>query len=140
MPSSDPVRRLEDILDSVERIERFTRGLDFAAFSANEQVVYAVNHALLILSEAAAKLGKQAQQLCPEIAWADIRGLGNRLRHDYDNINLIRIWLIVEKDLARSRWPSSTLSGSSTASSGILTESSSRNSQTVESHLAELGP
>ncbi len=39
MPSSDPVRRLEDILDCVERIERFTHGLDFAAFSANEQVV-----------------------------------------------------------------------------------------------------
>ena len=58
-----------------------------------------MNHALLILSEAAAKLGEQAEQLCPEISWADIRGLGNRLRHDYDNINLIRIWLIVEKEL-----------------------------------------
>jgi uncharacterized protein with HEPN domain len=40
VPSSDPVRRFEDIL---ERIERFTQGLDFSAFSANEQVVYAVN-------------------------------------------------------------------------------------------------
>ena len=58
-----------------------------------------MNHAQLILSEAAAKLGEHAEQLCPEIAWADIRGLGNRLRHDYDNINLIRIWLIVEKEL-----------------------------------------
>ena len=100
MPSNDPVRRFEDILDSIARIERFTTGMDFAAFSRNEQVVYAVNHALLILSEAAAKLGEQAERLCPEIGWADIRGLGNRLRHDYDNINLARIWLIVEKDLA----------------------------------------
>lgn len=99
MPSKDPVRRFEDILDSIARIERFTTGMDFASFSANEQAVYAVNHALLILSEAAAKLGEQADDLCPEIAWADIRGLGNRLRHDYDNINLRRIWLIVEKDL-----------------------------------------
>ena len=90
----------EDILESIERIERFTHGLDFAAFSANEQVVYAVNHALLILSEAAAKLGEQAQELCPQIVWADIRGLGNRLRHEYANVNLIRIWLIVEKELA----------------------------------------
>jgi len=43
VPSSDPVHRLEDILDCIERIERFTHGLDFAAFSANEQVIYAVN-------------------------------------------------------------------------------------------------
>jgi len=100
VPSRDPVRRFEDILENINRIERFTHGMDFAAFSANEQAVYAVNHALLILSEAAAKLGEQAEHLCPQIVWADIRGLGNRLRHDYANINLIRIWLIVEKELA----------------------------------------
>jgi uncharacterized protein with HEPN domain len=100
VPSRDPVRRFEDILENINRIERFTPGMDFAAFSANEQAVYAVNHALLILSEAAAKLGEQAEHLCPQIVWADIRGLGNRLRHDYANINLIRIWLIVEKELA----------------------------------------
>jgi uncharacterized protein with HEPN domain len=99
VPSSDPIRRFEDILDNIERIERFTRGMDFAAFSANDQAVYAVNHALLILSEAASKLGEEADQLCPGIRWDDIRGLGNRLRHDYDNINLIRIWLIVEQEL-----------------------------------------
>jgi uncharacterized protein with HEPN domain len=99
VPSKDPVSRFEDILDNIERIERFTRSMDFDSFSSNEQTVYAVNHALLILSEAATKLGEQAESLCPEIAWADIRGLGNRLRHDYDNINLIRIWLIVEKQL-----------------------------------------
>jgi uncharacterized protein with HEPN domain len=93
VPSSDPARRFEDILERIAKIERFP------AFAANELTVYAVNHALLILSEAAAKLGEQAHQLCPEVAWADIRGLGNRLRHDYDNINPIRIWLIVEKEL-----------------------------------------
>jgi uncharacterized protein with HEPN domain len=76
VPSSDPGRRLEDILDCITRIERFTHAMDFAAFAANEQTVYAVNHALLILSEAAAKLGEQAEQLCPGVAWADIRGLG----------------------------------------------------------------
>lgn len=99
MPSSDPARRFEDILENIAKIERFTRCMDFPAFAASEQTVYAVNHAMLILSEAAAKLGEQANQLCPEVAWADIRGLGNRLRHDYDNINPIRIWLIVEKEL-----------------------------------------
>ncbi len=80
MPSRDPARRFEDILDSIARIERFTQGMDLAALAANEQTVYAVNHALLVLSEAAAKLGEQAQLLCPEAPWADIRGLGNRLR------------------------------------------------------------
>lgn len=67
MPSSDPIRRFEDILDNIERIERFTRGMDFAAFSANDQAIYAVKHALLILSEAASKLGEEADQLWDQV-------------------------------------------------------------------------
>jgi uncharacterized protein with HEPN domain len=100
VPSRDPVQRFEDILQNIARIERFTAGMNFAAFSQNEQALFAVNHALLIISEAAVKLGDLAAQLCPEIPWPEVKGLGNRLRHDYDNINIVRIWLVVEKDLA----------------------------------------
>jgi uncharacterized protein with HEPN domain len=30
---------------------------------------------------------------------AEIRGLGNRLRHEYDTVDLARIWLLVERNL-----------------------------------------
>jgi len=73
--------------------------MNASAFAQNEQVLFAVNHALLIISEAAAKLGDLAVELCPGVPWPEIRGLGNRLRHDYASINPIRIWLVVEKDL-----------------------------------------
>ena len=99
MPSSDPAQRFADILDNILRIERFTTGLNFHTFSANEETLYAVKHALLIISEAAAKLGELAAELCPGVDWRDVRGLGNRLRHEYDNIDLIRLWRIGERDL-----------------------------------------
>jgi uncharacterized protein with HEPN domain len=100
VPSSDPILRFQDIRDNIARIERFTARMDLQAFSANEETVYAVKHALLIIGEAAAKLGELASQLSPEIDWRDIRGLSNRLRHDYDNINVVLIWRIVERDLS----------------------------------------
>ena len=100
MPSSDPVRRFQDILDNIARIERFTAGLDFHAFKENEQVLFAVEHALLIISEAASKLGGLAPELCPAVPWRDIRGLGNRLRHEYHAVDASRLWLLVERDLA----------------------------------------
>jgi uncharacterized protein with HEPN domain len=43
------------------------------------------------ISEPASKLGPQAEDLCPEIPWAQIRGVGNRLRHEYDRISSPRI-------------------------------------------------
>jgi uncharacterized protein with HEPN domain len=99
VPSSDPVQRFQDILDNIFRIERFTAGLDFQAFHENEETLYASKHALLIISEAAVKLGDLAPELCPEIDWRDVRGLGNRLRHEYDNTDMVRLWRIVEHDL-----------------------------------------
>ena len=83
MPSSDPLQRFQDILDNIGRISRFTAGLNLQTSSENEQALFAVKHALLIVSEASAKLGALAAELCPAVPWADIRGLGNRLRHDY---------------------------------------------------------
>ena len=82
MPSSDPAQRFQDILGNIDRIQRFTQHLNLETFREDEKALYAVKHALLIICEAASKLGEVAPQLCPEIPWADIRGLGNRLRHE----------------------------------------------------------
>ena len=101
MPSSDPVQRFTDILENIGRIEHFTQGLDASSFAADDRVVFAVKYALMIVSEAAVKLGDTATDLCPDIPWREIRGLGNRLRHAYDTVDVARIWLLIERDLPR---------------------------------------
>ena len=101
MPSDKPLGRLEDILDNIARIERFTAGMDLAAFEANEQTLYASLHALLIISEAARKLGDEADTFAPGQPWADIRSIGNVLSHEYDGINPEIIWRVIRNgDLA----------------------------------------
>ena len=99
MPSSHPVQRFSDIIENIEAIERDTAGMDRRGFAKADQTIRAVKYILLIVSEAAIKLGDLAADLCPAIPWRDVRGLGNRLRHDYDGINVVRIWLLVERDL-----------------------------------------
>jgi uncharacterized protein with HEPN domain len=99
VPSSDPVQRFADIIDNIDRIEQFTQGLNAKTFAANDQVIFAVKYALVIISEATAKLGDTAPDLRPDIPWREIRGLGNRLRHAYDTVDLARIWLVVKRDL-----------------------------------------
>ena len=85
MPSSDPVQRFEDILENIARIEGFTAGMDLEAFTQNTQALYAVKYALLTISEAAKKLGHVGTEMCPEVPWRQIQGLGNHLRHEYDS-------------------------------------------------------
>src|ERR1035441_3922403 len=99
LPSEKPARRLEDIVENAQAAIRYTAGMDEAAFEENRLVYDAVERCLERISEAAAKLGELAPVLVPDQPWRDIRALGNRLRHDYDDISQDRLWDIVQKDL-----------------------------------------
>lgn len=99
MPFKDLGKSLKDILDNIGRIERFTAGMDCNAFCGDERGVFAVQYALLAISEAAHRLGAEAETLCPGQPWADIRGIGNHLRHGYDNIDIRVIWNTVQTSL-----------------------------------------
>jgi uncharacterized protein with HEPN domain len=99
LPSDRPIRWFEDILDNIERTERFTAGLSKDAFLADERITFAVLHALLIISEAARRLGADAERLAPGQPWRAIRALGNVLRHEYGGVDRAEIWRIVTDDL-----------------------------------------
>ena len=89
LPSEHPARRFADIIDNIERVEQFTAGMDLATFVSQGAVAYGVQYALLIISEAARKLGTHAERLAPDQPWADIRSIGNMLRHQYSAINMM---------------------------------------------------
>ncbi len=98
MPSDRPARWIADISDNIERVEQFTADMDFEASVAHGPVVYAVQYALLIISEAARRLGPNAEALAPDQPWADIRGIGNILRHQYDEVDPVVIRSVVQTD------------------------------------------
>lgn len=92
MPSRDPVQRFEDIVANIDRIEVHIARIDGAGLGDDPTVYDAVERCLERISEAASKLGSEAEMLCPGVAWGQIRGLGNVLRHEYDRVDSIRIW------------------------------------------------
>ena len=88
-----------DIVDAIEMIEQFTSGMDFEAFRSNPMAVAAIERKLQIISEAAIRLGDEAERRCPDVPWRDIRGIGNQLRHAYERIDLNTIWIAVTDDV-----------------------------------------
>jgi uncharacterized protein with HEPN domain len=100
VPSKDPALRFADILTNIERIEAYIAGIENEeSFEDNHLVYDAVERCLQRISEAASKLGDEASLLCPGIPWASIRGLGNVLRHDYDQVESVRLWYTVQDNL-----------------------------------------
>jgi len=99
LPSDNPARLLEDIVENAQAIRRYVDGMDVTAFERDQKTYDAVERCLERISEAAAKLGDLALSLVPGQPWQEIRALGNRLRHEYDAIREDRLWDIVEVDL-----------------------------------------
>jgi uncharacterized protein with HEPN domain len=99
LPFREPSLPLRDIVASIDAIESFTEGMDFEAFRADAKTVVAVKRKLQVISEAAVRLGEDAERLCPGPPWRDIRGIGNWLRHQYDRLELDIVWTTVKDDL-----------------------------------------
>jgi uncharacterized protein with HEPN domain len=80
-------------------IVRFVRDMDIDAFREDPKTIAAVERKLLLISEAAVRLGEDAERLCPGLPWHNIRGLGNWLRHRYDRVDVETVWNTVIDDL-----------------------------------------
>jgi uncharacterized protein with HEPN domain len=88
----DPHLSLRHIFDGISMIEQFTAGVSLETFRDDPMRVAAVERYLQKISEAAVRLGDQAETLCPGLPWRDIRGIGNWLRHQYDRVDLETLW------------------------------------------------
>lgn len=99
MPFREPALPLCDIFEAIVSIEQFTSGMDFDRFRSDPKTVSAVERKLLLISEAAMRLGDDAEKLCPDQPWRSIRGIGNWLRHRYDRVDVKTVWNTIEDDL-----------------------------------------
>ncbi len=52
-----------------------------------------------IIGEATRRLSPEFRAEHPEIPWQDMAGMRSKLIHDYDKVDLHRVWEVVERDI-----------------------------------------
>ncbi|ESQ88406.1 HepT-like ribonuclease domain-containing protein [Asticcacaulis benevestitus] len=92
--------RLQDILDAIEGIRQTLAGHSFESFAATWHLQKATERGLEIISEASRHIPAETKLMMANVPWTEIAGIGNVLRHDYQRVEALIIWNIVETHLA----------------------------------------
>jgi len=92
---------LQDILASIDNVEIYTAGLDFAHFASALQVQHAVLFNLQIIGEAANRLEGNFRAAHPAVPWSQMIGMRNVIVHGYFAVNLQIIWKTIIEELPR---------------------------------------
>jgi uncharacterized protein with HEPN domain len=98
--SNRPVNLLlSDILESIDHVMQYTKGMSYESFSADQKTIDAVVRNLEIIGEVANRLPNDFKEKHPQVEWHKVVGLRNRIIHDYFGIDLQIIWQIIHSDL-----------------------------------------
>jgi len=103
-----PIKRefilyLEDMLQSMERIEEYLGNLDFKEFKMSFMVVDAIIRNFEVIGEASKNIPNEIQEKYPEIPWKKMYGLRNLIAHEYFGIDYEMIWEIAKNNLPQNR-------------------------------------
>ena len=90
---------LQDILESIQKIEEYTHGFSFEQFENNTESQDAVIRRLEIIGEAVKNLQLEVKAAYPDIPWKQIAGMRDILIHEYTSVSLERVWKVITDNL-----------------------------------------
>ena len=96
---------LEHIAQAIERAIGYVEPFgSVEALRQNQQVQDAVIRNIEVIGEAATRIEKHAPEFVtahPELPWIEMRGMRNKMIHDYFEVSLTIVWNTIKDDLPR---------------------------------------
>ncbi len=90
---------LKKILDDLDFIIKYTKDISKEEFEANELLIDSVMFRLIQISENAGKLTEAFKSSHVAISWHAIKGMRNRIVHDYGEVDLSIVHYTVTQDI-----------------------------------------
>lgn len=94
---------LDDILEAIAKIEKYTQGLDFEHFRQDDKTGDAVIRNFSVIGETVKNIPTDIRAKYPEIPWKIIAGMRDKLVHGYFGIRYDVVWETIELRLPSLR-------------------------------------
>ena len=89
---------IKNILDSIQKIEEFTKEAKKENFVENQMMQSATILQLGLIGEEANKISEETKSKI-DLAWKEIAGFRNMVFHEYMNLELDIVWDTVQEDI-----------------------------------------
>ena len=99
VPHRAVAERLRDILEAIERVDAYAKGITFEQFCLDRKTIEAAQFNFIVIGEAARHVPEDIVAQHPEVAWREMRGLRNIVAHAYFNVSLPVLWETMVSDL-----------------------------------------
>ena len=96
---ADDLVRIRHMIDAAEAAETFVSGRSRQDLDGDRMLLFALVRAIEVLGEAAAKVSVETRASAPDVPWAAITGMRNRLVHGYFDIDANIVWKTVTVEL-----------------------------------------
>ena len=90
---------IKDIIDAINNIEKYTRGISFEEFSHKQITIDAVIRNFEIIGEAAKHVPKETQMKETGIPWKEMAGMRDKIIHEYFGVDLDIVWKTIKEQL-----------------------------------------
>jgi uncharacterized protein with HEPN domain len=91
--------RVQHMLEAATEATAFIKGRALRDLNTDRMLLLALVKEIEIIGEAATQLSEELRERSPEIPWARIKGMRNRLIHAYSDVNVGLVWSTVVSDL-----------------------------------------
>ncbi|MBB3287786.1 MULTISPECIES: HepT-like ribonuclease domain-containing protein [Rhizobium] len=98
------IAHLDNMQRAVSEADQFLRGIDQDAFFKNVEKQRAVGMTLLMIGEAAARIGEEYPEFVvdhPELPWHEMHDVRSRIAQGYFDIEVTNLWDIAQKSLPK---------------------------------------
>ena len=99
MPQKSPELPLLDIIEAVEHIYKKMAGISLDEFQGDLDRRRIAERCVEIVSEASRRMPDDLKDRHPEIPWKKVAGIGNVVRHNYENVSANALWKLAHDDL-----------------------------------------
>ena len=90
---------LKDILNAIDKIERYTKDLSLQNLTDSDMAVDAIVRNLEIIGEASKNVPERIKQMYPFVEWKEAIGFRNVLIHEYFGIDIEAVWDTIKNNL-----------------------------------------